>query len=167
MEAVTGSNTRISGGLYGDVIDLSGVTVTGVTLIDGWVGDDIVIGSAGDDRIALSFGRDVLTGGAGADVFLLDDERNSPVSYADTITDFVAGTDRLDVSGVDAKVNVRGEQAFAFIGTAAFSGAAGELRYEVSGGVTHVYGDYNGDRAADFQVDLTGALTLAASDFVL
>ena len=55
------------------------------------------------------------------------------------------------------------------IGTAAFSGVAGELRYEHSAdGFTLVQGDTNGDMVADFEIGLHGQLvSLQPTDFVL
>lgn len=48
------------------------------------------------------------------------------------------------------------EKAFEFIGTGAFAGSAGQLRYEqISGNC--VSGDFNGDSVADFMVRLDGA----------
>ena len=55
-----------------------------------------------------------------------------------------------------------------FVGTAAFTGAAGELDYlfDSSRGVTVLQGDTNGDRVADFAIDLAGNITLSYSDLV-
>ena len=60
-----------------------------------------------------------------------------------------------------------GDQAFAWIGDAAFSGTAGELRFAFAGNTTTVTGDTDGDGAADFALWLTGQITLVAGDFVL
>ena len=79
----------------------------------------------------------------------------------------VSGTDLIDVSGMDAQIGVSGNQAFNFIGNAAFSGAAGELRYMYDGTGTFVQADVDGDGVADMQIAFTGSVALAASDFVL
>ena len=42
-----------------------------------------------------------------------------------------------------------------------------ELRYDVVGGNTYVYGNVNGDAIADFCIKLSGIHTLTSSDFVL
>ena len=167
VEAVTGTALRLTGTAAADTLDFSGVTLTGVTRIDAGLGDDSVTGSAGEDRIALSDGRDVLAGGTGADVFVFERLAQSRVAAADLIADYVAGEDRIDLTALDASTRTAGDQAFAFVGTAAFTGVAGELRYDVSGGVTSVSGDINGDRRADFQLDLKGALALTETDFLL
>ena len=72
-------------------------TLTGGTandLIEGGMGNDTLIGGAGDDILRDGTGQDQLTGGAGADVFALVAD-----NAADTITDFQAGVDTLDLSG--------------------------------------------------------------------
>ena len=60
-----------------------------------------------------------------------------------------------------------GDNAFSFIGTSAFSGSKGELRTKQVGGNTYVQGDVDGDAAKDFEIELTGSLTLTAGDFLL
>ena len=48
-------------------------------------------------------------------------------------SDFVRGTDRIDLSAIDANPgDAGGNDAFTFIGTGAFTNVAGELRYEVT-----------------------------------
>ena len=54
-----------------------------------------------------------------------------------------------------------------FIGAAAFSGAAGQLRFEQVNGSTFVSGDVNGDRVGDFLIQLEGLVPLTSSDFIL
>jgi len=76
------------------------------------------------------------------------------------ITDFRAAQgDMIDLRGIDAGA-ADGDQAFVFLGAGAFSGAAGELRF--AAGVLE--GDVNGDGVAEFQIQMTGAATLAASN---
>ena len=70
--------------------------------------------------------------------------------------------DRIDVAAIDANSLLPGDQAFSFIGSGAFTGMAGQLRF--AGGF--VQGDLNGDATADFMIH-ANALSLAAGDFVL
>ena len=56
---------------------------------------------------------------------------------------------------------------FEFIGSAGFSGSAGELRAFNAGANTYVAGDLNGDLAADFEIFVVGHHTLNEADFVL
>ena len=60
-----------------------------------------------------------------------------------------------------------GNQAFSFIGTAAFHGVAGELRYTKDVSDTYIYGDVNGDKTADFAIRLDDAVTLLPGYFLL
>jgi hypothetical protein len=86
------------------------------------------------------------------------------------ITDFSqAQGDRIDLSAIDADTTVASNQAFVLAanGTDPFSGVAGQLRYEVGGTTTSVFGDVDGDAVADFEIVLTGSITLTAADFVL
>ncbi len=49
-----------------------------------------------------------------------------------------------------------GNQAFTFLGTGAFTGAGGEVRYISGNASAVVSADLDGDKAADFQVVLRG-----------
>ena len=87
---------------------------------------------------------------------------------ADAILDFSAlDGDRIDLAAVDASRRADGDQAFDWIGDAAFSRQAGELRAEVQGDFTVIEGDRDGDGRADFAIRLDGRHTLAADDFLL
>lgn len=144
-------------------------TVTHATLI-GTTGADRLVGGGGDDGIYGNAGRDVLTGKAGADTFIFTAITDSPVGVAfrDTLTDFTPGTDHLDLSGIQAVSGASADQAFVFVGGAAFSQQAGELHTVKSGGSTLIEGDVNGDGKADFQITLQSlAQTLHAGDFIL
>lgn len=131
-------------------------------------GDDIVDGGTGNDQITGGAGADRLTGGSGADRFILTSTSESKVDRFDVITDFsVAQDDRISLSAIDANSNAAYNQRFSFIGANAFTGAAGQLRFEHKDGATWVSGDVNGDAAADFLIKLDGLVNLSASDFVL
>ena len=93
--------------------------------------------------------------------------RFGPRELAKRVVDFSHGEgDRLIVHGIDANVGSSSNE-FVFIDTEAFSGAAGELRYETDGGFTLVQGDVDGDGSADFEIELTGNIALRAGDFGL
>jgi Ca2+-binding RTX toxin-like protein len=137
--------------------------------IAGGVGNDSLSGGSGNDSLSGEAGVDTLTGGAGADRFMYASASEAPVGApAELITDFSQGSDKIDLSAIDANAGAAGDQAFVFIGTAAFSSVAGELRFEAApSGARTIYGDLNGDGIADFQIQLTGASSLVASDFLL
>jgi serralysin len=105
-------------------------------------------------------------GGNDFDINSLSDTGNT-LATSDRILDFNrAQGDSINLFGIDANTLVDGNDAFSFIGTAAFS-AAGQLRYEVANGRTVVSGDVNGDGVADFFIRLDGVLTLTADAFTL
>ncbi len=108
-----------------------------------------------------------MEGGAGADLFRFLSPGDSGVATPDLVLDFAQRQgDRIDLGAMNA-VAGGGDQAFTFIGAAAFGGVAGELRAAVADGGTRIEGDVNGDGAADFAILLPAAVTLAAEDFVL
>lgn len=136
--------------------------------IRGQTGADTLSGGNGTDLLVGGSGVDVMTGGADDDTFRFSTSFESGLgANADRITDFAPGTDIIDLAGADADITTSGNQAFAFIGNAAFSSTAGELRYFDDGTDTWVQADINGDGMADFEIALTGVLTLAGSDFIL
>ncbi len=142
----------------------SGLSLTGNELAN------TIVGGTGNDTLTGGGGADVLTGGGGADTFLYASLLDSTVAASgrDTITDFSsAAGDKIDLHLLDAMSNIAGDQAFTFIGTNAFSGAAGELRYAASGSNTVISGDVNGDAKADFSILLSGSHSLSGSDFIL
>lgn len=82
----------------GEVLDGRAVDdrLTGGALQDllaGRSGDDVLFGGLGDDILMDGAGKDRMTGGVGADQFVLTYD-----GQADTINDFEAGVDRLDLS---------------------------------------------------------------------
>ncbi|RWD87182.1 MAG: hypothetical protein EOS38_18470 [Mesorhizobium sp.] len=135
----------------------------------GQSGNDTLNGGDGNDKLVGGVGADTLTGGAGADTFYYgSDVSDSPASAAnDTITDFVHGVDKIDLSSIDANTASGGDQAFLFGGLNANT-VANSITWSEVGGNTIVHVDVTGNTTADFQITLTGInLGLTASDFVL
>lgn len=151
---------------FGNADQLSGRA--GNDYLAGGDGDDTLSGGNGDDVLAGQTGADVQTGGAGNDTFFFLNLADSGVTGTtrDLITDFTLG-DRMNLASLDANARVAGDQGFSFIGSTAFSGVAGELRTAILANTTLIEADVNGDGLADFQIKLTGAVALAAIDFVL
>jgi Ca2+-binding RTX toxin-like protein len=118
-------------------------------------GDDSLSGGAGNDVLDGEQGSDTLTGGAGADVFRFTSANDG--ASIDVVTDFTQGEDAIDLQQLGAR---------SFIGTAAFSGAVGEVRYASDGSSTRVEVDSNGDGIADAQIELVGGFALGSDDFV-
>ena len=130
--------------------------------------DNVISGGSGNDTITGGAGADQLSGGAGADLFVYATVADSGKAGRDAVTDFssLAG-DKIDFHLIDANTGVAGNQAFTFIGLAAFSGTAGELRYAQASTNAGIAGDVNGDGLADFSLSLTGTHPLTTADFVL
>jgi serralysin len=126
----------------------------------GGYGNDQLYGGDGHDWLAGGYGDDIISGGAGVDGFIFNAEK---WGFRERIVDFShAEGDYIDLSAIDANQVAAGDQAFAFIGGSAFSGKAGQLHF-VNGVVE---GDLNGDRHADFYIEMN-ATSLSASDFIL
>ena len=132
-------------------------------------GNDTLNGRGGNDWLEGGAGQDHLTGGAGSDSFVFrnGDFGGATIATADEITDFTHGEDHIRLNYMDANTLVSGDQAFAFLGTAAFGSHAGELRYEQISGSTYVEGDTNGDGVADFMIRVDGLHILTSGDFAL
>lgn len=156
---------NLIGTAFGDLLRGS----AGANHLFGGAGIDFLEGGAGADRLIGGDGRDTLTGGAGADRFVFDDgDSGRSALTTDFIVDFDQfGGDRIALNQIDADTAQSGDQAFAFIGTSAFSGTAGELRSEFDGTDTYVQGDTDGDGYADFAIRLNGPQALDGFAFVL
>ncbi|OBQ78749.1 hypothetical protein A9K71_29645 [Mesorhizobium sp. WSM3873] len=134
--------------------------------INGGAGNDLIVGGTGNDTLTGGAGADTLAGGIGSDIFSYGAASESTPAGFDTITDFVHGVDKIDLSAIDA-VSGGGDQAFLFGGQNANT-VANSITWSESGGNTIVRADVNGNTTADFQITLTGVnLGLTASDFVL
>ncbi|HZH11455.1 MAG TPA: M10 family metallopeptidase [Microvirga sp.] len=129
----------------------------------GYSGNDILAGGIGNDVLIGHAGSDVLTGSSGVDSFRFTASSDSTAAARDTIRDFRRGEDYIDLRSIDANTKIAGDQAFAFISTSAFTGAAGQLKF--ASGV--LSGDVNGDKIADLVVAVTGLSVLAKTDFYL
>ena len=70
-----------------------GANFNGYDVVYGGAGNDVIDAGAGNDQINFTGGNDKLTGGAGADVFRVA----SPRAGRATLTDFVSGTDHLEI----------------------------------------------------------------------
>ena len=138
--------------------------------LDGGNGDDRLDGGSGADILAGGKGQDTLIGGAGADLFSFSDidNRKTPAdveSSKDTIVDFTKG-DLIDLSAMDADPR-SSVNAFTFIGTDAFSGAAGEVRYEIVDGGVLVQGNTDTGTVPNFLIMIADVTSLSAGDFSL
>ncbi len=173
-------NLKLTGSaLNGNGNDLANaITANGLNnALNGNNGDDVLRGLAGDDTLSGGSGKDTIYGGTGidrlyggadGDVFRFDTgDTGATRTTADTIFDFShADHDKIHLAAIDANTTRGGTQAFAFIGTDAFGGHAGELRYSTDGSSTLIEGDTDGDGVADLAIILSGQQTLVAGDCI-
>lgn len=138
----------------------------GVDRIFGGLDDDVLRGNGGADLLAGGAGADTLTGGPGADVFDFDSITDSATGEADLITDFQRGTDKIDLSTIDANGPLTGNGAFVFIGTDAFT-ASGQVRIVDLGDDLLLQVNLDANRTPEMEILLTGVATLVAADIVL
>lgn len=149
----------------------------GDDMVTGGIGDDFLVGGAGDDILRGGRGDDAFIGGGGADrlagsmgedrfIYTAISDSGPSAQARDQIADFATG-DLIVLSAIDADASTLANDAFNFVGTAAFSNTAGELRRFSEGGDTIVEGDVNGDGLADFQIAVAGGPMLSAGDFLL
>ncbi|HYI41184.1 MAG TPA: M10 family metallopeptidase C-terminal domain-containing protein [Allosphingosinicella sp.] len=155
----------LSGGNNDDVLDGG----NGVDTLDGGNHADILDGGAGNDNLSGGNHADTLNGGAGNDVLTGGNHNDlflfTETGGADRIVDFNRSQgDKINLDGIDA-VAGGADNAFTFIGAAAFSGVAGQLRSYTSGSDKFLAGDVNGDGVADFTIQTN--VLIINSDLVL
>jgi Ca2+-binding RTX toxin-like protein len=166
------------GDTYSDIDNLTGSRFGDLLLGDGNAnrlaggpGSDFMHGRGNNDALTGGAGGDEMFGGLGADDFIyasVADSRGSTASTRDLIRDFNrAEGDDIWLRAIDANTKAGGNQNFSFIGTKAFSGKAGELRYQKIGNNTHITGDTNGDKTADITIVSDTVIAFAMGDFVL
>ena len=175
----SGFDDFLTGGLGNDIIEAGG----GADFLEGYTGndtlnggdgndiltdgegDDVLNGGAGDDIFYHegltdgSFGFDTVAGGSGADTFTYTTVYSSVTSTAagyDTIADFEAGVDTLQLDYVDADLNVAGDQAFTLVANP--TGAVGQLWLEDLGDGQYILkGNIAGDATAELIIHINMA----------
>ena len=164
-----GGRDRLVGGaghdsLYGGL---------GNDVLLGGNGLDLLVGGAGNDTLVGGAWSDSMVGGTGADRFVFTpDDVAYQDAWSNVIGDFShADGDRIDVSTLNDAGGYTGTP-LVFIGTDAFSGNGGEIRYTVVGSVTVVEvdvlnsGDWDYGGNGDFMIELIGVTGLTADDFI-
>ncbi|MCB1501623.1 MAG: M10 family metallopeptidase C-terminal domain-containing protein [Bauldia sp.] len=164
--------------LRGSVFDDLVHARRGADVVAGGPGNDELRGGHGRDRLFGGPGDDVLiggrlgdklSGGAGANTFTYEAIRQSrpETPLRDTIKGFASGTDRIDLSVIDAKLAAAGQKPFHFVGEQPLTGHRGQLAYTDAGKYLLVEGDRDGDGRADFAIKVLGASQLTSDDFLL
>ena len=137
------------------------VGVIGETLAGGTASDHI-FGHGNNDRIIGGGGRDFLFGGKGTDIFTYQSATDSPADGGDVIADFQDGFDKLDLHSIQGSGS-----PLNFIGTQDFNGIPGSLHVVQASASTFIEADLNGDKRADFRIELQGVHHLSSSNFLL
>ena len=168
MAGVTGGATFTGGAA-------AGASITGGAgndVLTGAAGPDVIIGGDGNDTITGLQGADTLTGGAGNDTFTIGTNsavvgtaQVSGATLLDTITDFVSGQDKLNLTQATSFL---GNYANYTAGAAATSGSgagANQAFYSVADSTVYVLSTAGSLAATDTMVKLSNApATLAAAD---
>lgn len=109
--AVSGSFGDLAAAAFTNAISVWATASSGATLsaaglgswaqvsFTGGFGADVLTGGAGNDSLTGRGGNDVLTGGGGADTFRFGITPPGYGTGVDTITDFVAGLDKIALEG--------------------------------------------------------------------
>jgi Ca2+-binding RTX toxin-like protein len=178
-------NRLVGGGRRDDLSGLDGAETieggAGDDALSGGLGDDRLVGGAGADRLIGGAGRDALIGGTGADVFVFRlaadigfGARADRVSGETGAAAFegagARGGDVIDLSGIDARIGARGDQAFRLDGDT----GAGRIWLFDRDGSTVLRGDDGGGGARGYAFELVlgdgrdvRARDYAAGDFLL
>ena len=135
-------------------------------------GDDVIKGGLGNDTIDAGDGADTVWGGAGNDLFVFGrgGDMDNSLGAVDIYMDFQRGADKFDLRLIDADGARSGDQAFTFIGGAAFgTSKAGQVRsvYDATKGVTRVELNTDSDAKLEYSFTVKGQHTFTAADFIL
>ncbi len=135
----------------------------GNDVLSGENGNDVLFGGAGSDTLNGGIGVDTLTGGTEADTFMFETLNDmGTATRRDVITDFVTGTDKIDLYGLGITGTV---------GTSPFTTTANQIRWSFYGSGSTAYavvqGETTGDGKADFEIKLNGVIALVPADFIL
>jgi Ca2+-binding RTX toxin-like protein len=183
LATATGQNTGYGTDIIKNIENASGGSgvdkfhgTTGNNTLRGNNGNDVLNGRGGNDSLQGDAGKDTLTGGSGRDSFIFRSvsESATGATTADVITDFVRGTDKINLSAIDAFAGTSANDTFIWKGTAGFNSTTkGEVRYEkfnnsgTANDYTMVWIDNDRDAGVEMAIRLTGLHNLTQSDFVM
>lgn len=149
----TGTADVLSGTATNDHIQGLG----GTDQMTGLEGNDLLNGGYGNDRLNGNQGNDILLGGPGSDRFTGEDGQDRFSLYRsvtgnsgiDTLTDFVAGTDRISVSKTQFQLtqNPGTLQDKAFVLGSTATQSSHRFIYESTSGDLYFDGDGSGSAA--------------------
>ncbi|WP_425040367.1 calcium-binding protein [Primorskyibacter sp. S187A] len=143
---------RLFGGSNNDTLE----GTLGNDFLDGGSGNDSIRGGSDNDTIKGGTGRDTLSGGEGNDIFVFTSAAESANSnQRDTIIDFVATIDQIDLSEI--------ADGLTFVES--YTGAGNEVRYNDTIGRLYITTDT--DAASEFSLDIGAFSGLTEDDLIL
>ncbi len=171
----TGADYVFNSGNSATGVALGSVTDMNYTVVDSLQSGDLTRGGAGNNTLYGTIaadvmyggaGADTMTGGLGADVF----RYLSSAEGNDSITDFLAGVDKLQVVGTGfAGLTAGALNAGNFVGGAAAvaSSASAQFLYNTATGQLSFDADGTGSGVAVNIVTLVGSPAITAADIVV
>ena len=143
-----GANTLLGGG--------------GDDYLDGRKGKDSLFGGLGNDILVGGAGADTMTGGAGADTFVI-----ATPGEADTIADFEAGIDKVQLAGGAFGLAAGSLAPDAFHAGAAAEDAGDRIVYDQATGGTWFDADGAGAASPILLAVVANKAALASTDFLI
>lgn len=136
-------------------------------VLTGAGGADVLVAGAGNDTLNGGVKGDTLDGGAGSDTFVYNALTDSNAAFGiDRINWFVPAEDVIDLRAIDP-ITGGTDDAFFYLGTAAFTGTRPELRWYNEAGNTIIELRRTGMVSDDMEIVLNGTLTLNWWNFTL
>ena len=169
--AIDGTGNTLDNVLTGNAANNALSGLDGNDTLSGGLGNDTLQGGNGNDRLSGGTGNDVLNGGAGTDTFVFDTAPNA-LANLDTVQDFTSGSDKLSFSravfaGFTATGAMSVDAFWSGAGVNAAHDATDRLIYNTTTGALWYDADGTGATAAVQVAVLTGAPTLAFTDFLI
>ena len=154
------------------LVNVENLTMIGTKAINGTGNnlDNIILGNSAKNVINGGLGNDILTGGNSADTFQFNTALNSNTNV-DTITDFVHGTDKIQLSrSIMSNLNSGTKlNPLDFVLSTAVLDASDRIIYDQSNGAIYYDADGSGAVAA-IQIAIIGVethSTITSTDFIL
>jgi len=161
------------------LVNSSNINATGNSsnnILTGNNGNNRLVGKEGSDTLMGGEGNDTLIGGlindspssttAGVDIFVFTTIEDSvPGNNRDEIKDFHSGSDKIDLSAIDADTTMSGTQHFTFITGAAFTAPA-QVRYD-TGNKRLLMNTDTVLTTNESEIRLIGVSSIVASDLVV
>ena len=134
----------------------------GNNVLMGLAGNDKLFGGIGADTLNGGIGNDQMTGGADNDTFHFDQH-----DKADVITDFVSGTDKIEIAAAGFTGAVPGNVHLVSNAMPKPADGSATFLFDTDNGRLYWDDDGTGAHAAQQFVTLTGVHALAATDLMI